>query len=180
MLTTCGHEIDASSGANNDDVANDLMTAFGDNIMPQLNANYELQGVTCYIGQDAPSSLIATSSLPAVAGSKGTDAVPQNTAYLVRKRTDLAGRRGRGRMYIPSVIDTEVDDQGRLTTASQLSWTTSLDNWMADLTTAVGARLYPPVVLHRSEGIGVEPLPTPVQSFVIDPVVATQRRRLRP
>jgi len=43
-----------------------------------------------------------------------------------------------------------------------------------------GTSAYPPVVLHRSEGAGVEPAPTPILSFQAESKIATQRRRLRP
>jgi hypothetical protein len=36
------------------------------------------------------------------------------------------------------------------------------------------------VVLHRTEGIGDEPPPTPVLSFLVENKVATQRKRMRP
>jgi hypothetical protein len=179
MVTTCGHEIDTASGANNDDAADDLMSAFALAFRANLSSAYSITGCTVYIGNDGPT-IIGTSTAAPVAGQVGVNPYPPNTAFLLRKRTDLAGRRGRGRMYIPGVVEATATANGLLTTVETAQWQTLADDYMDRLTTAVGARLYPPVVLHRSEGIGVEPPPTPILSFVAEQRLATQRRRLRP
>lgn len=180
MVTTCGHEIDGPSGANGADSPNDLFTAFANEVVPMLPSVYTLVAVDTYVGQDGSGPLVYTSSNAAVAGSNGANAVPQNTSFLIRKRTDLAGRRGRGRMYIPGVMEPDVDPAGNLSVAAVSAMQDQVDAWFDFLTAGVGARLYPPVVLHRTEGIGPEPLPTPVTRFVCEQRVATQRRRLRP
>jgi hypothetical protein len=180
MVTTLGVELDTGSGANVDDIANDMFTAFNVNIMPMLPTTYWLEFVTAYVGQDGPGPLIVESTSARDNGGASGEAVPPNTAWLVRKRTDLAGRRGRGRMYIPGVLEGSVDRVGVVGDTAQGNWQAALDSFYEDLTSAVGARYYPPVVLHRSEGAGVEPAPTPITTLVIDSKVATQRRRLRP
>lgn len=180
IVVTCGHEIDGPSGANSDDAANDLMTSFGANVVTAFMSNdYTLEFVAAYIGQDGPT-LVTISDVSPIPGTSSDAVVPQNTAYLVRKRTDLGGRRGRGRFYLPGVSEAGVDAVGALGTAHRDALQTAVDDWYDFLTAGVGARLYPPVVLHRSEGIGTEPAPTPITSFVVESKVATQRRRLRP
>lgn len=180
IVVTCGHEIDSGSGASGAQSADDLFLAFASNLMPSMSNEYTLEAVTSYVGQDGGPPLVVGSSASAVVGGSADLVLPQNCAYLVRKRTDAAGRRGRGRMYIPGVDESNVDERGNILPAHVAAWQTAFNNWLDDLTTAVGARLYPPVVLHRSEGIGVEPPPTPVTSFVVESIIATQRRRLRP
>jgi len=180
MITTCGHELDSASGANVDDAANDLFAAFSTTIMDNVNAGYRLEYVACYIGQDAADPLVTISDATPVEGAATGAPLPPNCAQLIRKRTDLGGRRGRGRMYIPGLEEGVVDGVGNITTPAQAIFQADADEWMDKLTTAIGARLYPPVVLHRSEGIGAEPPPTPIVSFVVERKIATQRRRLRP
>lgn len=177
MLTTLGVEL--GTGATEATVADDMFLSFANNIMPELSSALELQGVTAYVGNDGPP-LVRVSTEQAVQGGNSAGTVPQNTAYLIRKRTDLAGRRGRGRMYWPGVPEANVDHLGNISPLSLTAWETILDDWHEELTMGQGFRLYPPVVLHRSEGIGTEPPPTPVQRFVMDPRAATQRRRMRP
>lgn len=180
MVVTCGHEIDGPSGANSDDAANDLFTSFALEVFaPRMSNDYTLEYVTVYIGQDGPTLVNISDETP-VAGTIASDTVPQNTATLVRKRTDLGGRRGRGRLYLPGVPETEVNAVGTLTPAYVSAHQAAFDDWHTYLTAGVGARLYPPVILHRSEGIGTEPPPTPIARFAVESRVATQRRRLRP
>lgn len=180
MVTTCGHELDGASGANAEDAADDLFGAFAANIMEGfVGSPVSLVAVDVYIGSDGPN-VVNSSTEPPYPGGGSATLVPQNTAFLVRKRTDLGGRRGRGRMYIPGVAESTVDNVGDLADATVTGLQVSLDNWYAALTSAVGARYYPPVVLHRSEGAGIEPAPTPITRFVMEKRVATQRRRLRP
>lgn len=180
MVVTCGHELDSASGANADDAANDLFIAFKNELIPAFfNAEYSLDNVTVYLGQDGPT-LVNISDQPAEVGGGSFNVQPPNVAYLIRKRTDLGGRRGRGRFYMPCVSESTVDAVGNVSTTAQTNIQTALDDWMTALTDTIGSRLYPPVVLHRSEGIGTEPPPTPITRFTIDSKVATQRRRLRP
>lgn len=180
MVVTLGHEIDSASGANLDDAANDLFTAFATTVFVSgMASGYRLDGVTVYGGNDGPS-IVRTSTNTPVTGAGSAAVLPPNCAVLVRKRTDLAGRRGRGRLYMPGPPESGVDQVGNLAgaevTANQNRWSAFYDY----LTSLQGGRLYPPVVLHRSEGAGVEPPPTPVTQFTVDPKIATQRRRLRP
>lgn len=180
MLTTCGHEIDSASGANAEDIANDLANAWIANIVPGYSGPTTFVGCDVYVGQDGPDPLVVTSSVAAVAGPNSNALAPQNCAVLVRKRTDAAGRRGRGRMYIPEVPESSVNDVGTLDSGFVAAVNSRFDAWRDFLVGGVGARLYPPVVLHRSEGIGEEPPPTPITAFVCETRIATQRRRLRP
>lgn len=180
MVTTCGHEIDSSSGASGADSADDLFNSFGANILPGLTDQLYLDHVTTYVGQDGAPPLIYESSQARVQGGATSVGLPQNNAYLVRKRTDLSGRRGRGRFYVPGVVEGGVDHLGNLSGPLQTDRQTEWTAWYDDLTALVAGRLYPPVVLHRSEGIGEEPLPTPITQFIVDGRIATQRRRLRP
>lgn len=180
IIVTCGHEIDGTSGATGEEAANDLFSSFSTNIVtPLMSDEYTLEYVATYIGQDGPTLVNLSDETP-VTGTVTASIVPQNTAYLIRKRTDLGGRRGRGRMYLPGVLENDVDSVGGLSTTITVPLQAGFDAWYDDLTAMVGGRLYPPVVLHRSEGIGAEPPPTPVTRFVVENKVATQRRRLRP
>lgn len=180
MVVTCGHEIDSASGATGEDAPNDLFGAFATNILPvSFGAHYTLDSVVCYVGQDGPTTVEISTATPDT-GIGAATTLPPNSAYLVRKRTDLGGRRGRGRMYLPCVAEGAVDNVGNVSSGTVAAIQTALDEWHEHLTALVGGRLYPPVVLHRSEGIGTEPAPTPVTRFTIDSKIATQRRRLRP
>jgi hypothetical protein len=108
----------------------------------------------------------------------GTDPVmPQNNAYLIHKRTATGGRSGRGRMFQPGVGEGAVNTIGQLTGAIQTALNTSYADLLADL--AAAASIIGMVVLHDSLGAGALLPPYAVTSLIADPVISTQRRRLR-
>lgn len=115
-----------------------------------------------------------------VAGVGGANILPPNCALLVRKRTSVAGRRNRGRMYFPmlSVVETAVDQVGALAADSQVDLQTRLNT----LYNALDSAGLSPVILHSDTPGQVTPVPAPtaIAEFVIQPRIATQRRRLRP
>jgi hypothetical protein len=181
MVITCGHRFSDLS----DPVvtANFLHTQFAEDIVPTMMNSYTFTGVTIYIGDDPNPPAVEVSSLANVVGGVASDPEPPNTAAIIRKRTDLAGRRGRGRMYVPGWVNATATTANGLTTAGELTRLQNAANaWYADLIAAGsgGESSGFPYVLHRSEGEGPEPAPTPITSFQVDQRQATQRRRLRP
>lgn len=179
MVVTCGHDLSFWAG-DFQSAVNRLHTDFGANIMPMLINDYSLTGVTLYVGSDPPPYAVYTSTNATVTGPGSAEGLPQNCALLIRKRTDLAGKRGRGRLYLPGIEEGLVTSAGVVSPAAVASFQTQVDAWYTDLTTTGGGfEPNPPVVLHRSEGIGAEPAPTPITVFVVDGVIATQRQRLR-
>lgn len=141
-----------------------------------LSANYRWNGLTAYVGQDGgpPVTMYSSNGVGNFAGAY--DSFPPNSAFLVHKRTDLAGRRNRGRMYIPGIGQNQVDDQGNVLAAQITSANTVLAQWMGTLFS--GGVFDGPVILHAT-GISPTPPPTPITSITLDPRIASQRRRLR-
>lgn len=179
MVVTMGHDLGFWAG-DFQGAADRLHVDFGANVMPALTNDYTFTGVTLYVGQDPPPPLVVTSTQADVAGAGSAAGLPQNCAMLWRKRTDLAGRRGRGRIYLPGLEEGLVNEAGIITSVALASFQAQADAWYEDLTTTgPGFEPNPPVVLHRSEGAGVEPAPTPITLFEVDELIATQRGRLR-
>lgn len=121
-----------------------------------------------------PTTTGASAEWPSgMAGSLPGDPAPPNTTYLVRKNTASGGRAGRGRMYLPGCTDPDVLQGGTLDPARRGGLQTAMNDFFDQLNTdSLG-----PVLLHGE----TSPLttPTPIDSFTVDSVVATQRRRLR-
>lgn len=103
-------------------------------------------------------------------GTANSPMAPPNTAWLIRKRTALGGRANRGRCYIPGVLEQQVNEGGQVLSPTLADLQTAANDWLAGLTTLE----MPMVILHTSSSD-----PTEVSSLVADPLVATQRRRLR-
>ena len=83
-------------------------------------------------------------------------------------------------MYIPGVPAGGVSGGGTVSSGQLSGAQTAAEDWYDSLTDGVVGSPTPPVILHRSEGFGEEPPPTPVVTLTVDPSIATQRRRLRP
>jgi hypothetical protein len=179
MITTLGVN---TSGVGGDfqNAANVLHERFAQRFMPSVTSQYTLQACFLYVGQDGGAPVVYESTGPDQAGGDNVAPLPQNSAWLVRKRTTLGGRRGRGRMYVPGIGEGTVDHLGVITTAARQGFQDNLNLFWQDLAGAAAAVPLPPVLLHRSEGIGLEPVPTPILQFILDLRIATQRRRMRP
>lgn len=173
MVVTIGRNLSTYGGIDQADV--DTMAGYFTTASPasSLYSVYRYEGMTLYQGQDGAPPVVWESS-PSVAfqGTAAGETLPQNCAYLVRKRTALGGRRGRGRMYVPPFWFSEatVDSRGYLTSAAVTAAQTRMNNWFS------GSGW---VILH-APGISATPDPTEIVSFVVQNQIATQRRRMRP
>lgn len=103
----------------------------------------------------------------------GAGIVPQNTAWLVHKRTGLAGRKGRGRMFFPGVDEASVDNVGVVSSSVVAAWNTALEAWRQEWLGTTPPT--PMVLLHTDPAL----TPSVVGALQLDSRVATQRRRLR-
>lgn len=112
-------------------------------------------------------------------GTGAWESCPTNTAVLVQKRTGVAGRNQRGRMYIPPTVVSEanVDTVGVIASTPLGVMQTAWDAFW----TALVADDFPPQLLHGGTKANPThaPAPTPIIQFLVEPMVATQRRRLR-
>jgi hypothetical protein len=144
-----------------------------------IDSDVTIGPTTLRVGQDGGDPLTVEGSLQAT-GTNVSGMLPPNCALLIKKQTNLGGRRGRGRCYFPWVADEgSVNESGAVNTGSVATYTGAANDWLTMM--AAGDSIYDPtpmVLLHDSSGAGVEPAPTPVVSMVCDALIATQRRRL--
>lgn len=170
----------------------DLYNAFRDKIMTSLCSTVQLYAAVARVRQDGGDDLLVEYR-PATQtpGSSAATAMPQNVAYIVRKTTARAGRRGRGRMYLPGVPEANVDQAGAVAGATITFINTELsgfltavidtqdlllfhDNASSSTTSVVG----PTRTVTTTQG-AAGPSPDVITGLSIDPRVGTQRRRLR-
>lgn len=157
---------------------NGLFSIWDNVVTSTMSSDITFAQVLCYVGQDGGPPAVYVSTNTPTTGGQATTMLPSNCATLVRKRTDSAGRRGRGRLYLPGVAKPDVDDLGIIAPAALTQYQNAMDDFLdsiPDVPGVTGA-----VILHRSEGIGPEPVPTPITRLVVANKIATQRRRLRP
>lgn len=112
---------------------------------------------------------IRSSSYDVAGPASGAAATPQ-VSYLIRKNTALAGRKNRGRLYLPGVMEVAVDSAGKVDSG----YVTDITAAFTSFQTHCAAKSMTPVILHNS----LES-PTGITSWACETVCATQRRRLR-
>lgn len=117
-------------------------------------------------GDDGPFGEIATSH----PGQSSGDMCPQNTALLLKKVTNLGGRKGAGRMYWPGILASDVTDSGSIGSTAKSAWQISFNAFIDELDGDACTM----VLLH-----GDDTTPSPVIALNPQDKVATQRRRLR-
>lgn len=161
-------------------LATSLSGLFISNVIPNVSSLITLIGTeVIYQGDPPPAPPVvgAVASTTAGGNTGATPLVPQNTAFLIHKRTSLGGRKGRGRCYLPGVAEGQVDNVGVVASATVGSFNTALAAWRTAIVSSsdfVGM-----VVLHDDASLTPLPAPTLVTSINMDTRVATQRRRLR-
>lgn len=110
-------------------------------------------------------------------GVSTADAYAPNCSLLVKKNTNQGGRRGQGRMFLPSLPENVVGPGGVVegTTVS------TINGRFATFHTNMINDSYTPVLLHRHDpDLGQSPVaPTAIQNWTVQSILATQRRRLR-
>lgn len=162
-------------------VATLLNTAFAaaGSLKACFDTNVTLVNTRVSLGTDGAEDLVGIAGT-AVLGTESMTSLPSNIAVLVHKRTTRGGRRGRGRFYLPwSLGTTDFGEDNTINTADRTRLQTALDTWFSAVNTGVG----PLVVLHRPSAPEVDVPTTPgppsvITALAVDPVVATQRRRI--
>jgi hypothetical protein len=104
----------------------------------------------------------------------GTSHTPTtaNTAFLVKKLTSSPGRRNRGRFFLPGVSEQDVDAIGNVVPSKITELQGNLDDFYAG---CVAAHFNPELFHNTPPGA----LSTSVTRFLLEPLAATQRRRMR-
>ena len=134
------------------------------------------------VGQDGGEALVISGTDTFTGNRSGSSALNGGQAVLVHKRTSRGGRRGRGRMYIPwMTADTLVNEIGVLDSTERAALQTAVETWAADVLETPKFTDF--VVLHSpsapdTENPTVPGEPNVITSWVVDPIVGTQRRRL--
>lgn len=172
MVVTLGVDMDEFAGdgaAAVDALALRFRTAY-----PAANIllGYTFVGVTLYVGQDGGPPTVFENVTPVV-GTNAGPALPPNCAFLVQKRSASAGRRNRGRMFMPAGVgvgEDSVPATGVMLEAQRIVLQTRVNAW-TDPTDHV--------IFHDSETVGAG-APVPITLFVLQARLATVRRRLRP
>lgn len=129
--------------------------------------------------EDGPSAEFSDPTNGTLTGSSTSPAI----SALIKKGTALGGKKHRGRLYLPSMREADVNESGLITSGQVDELQNVFNGWRAQLE----GDDYLLVLLHAYLlDDNDEPLPENQQtepdtitSLTVDPVVATQRRRQR-
>jgi len=114
----------------------------------------------------------ATTENVNAAGTDPGSALPPNASMCVTLRTALNSGRGRGRVYTPPQVEAVVDDFGTILLGRR---TDAIDKF-GELITALAALGGGTALAVASR---MDLVSRPVTNVTVDPVIDTQRRRLR-
>jgi hypothetical protein len=172
-MTGCGIKTNASTELG---IAQTLGTTFISRLSAFGPSTLTLQEVYVRLGADVGTGVSYTEPYAATGASSSAGASP-GVAYLIRHQTGLGGRRGRGRWYLPGVIEPQVDQGGVVLPTFVASVNTALTGMLGDLSTAG----IPLAVGHRYPEFFTGPklVPNVITTSFLDSKVASQRKRQR-
>lgn len=159
--------------ADADDFAGTIALAWGVNMAPETSTALTLDSI--YWATATQSGVVPVNQ----SGTEAFDDVPPNCAVLTTYTTGFKGPRARGRSYWPGLAsDTTTDDSGVIASGRIVQLEGAFAGFWNTTTASTNQ-----VILQRDEpGQQSPPLDPPpqVNARVIQPLLATQRRRLRP
>lgn len=164
-----GYSCDGDPGQIGADAASDWLAAV---YKLQITAGSFWRGVKLTVGNDGPPTEYVSSS-SAGAGTPTGDTEQLTVQGLIHKSTGFAGRKYRGRMYIPDILDSQCDSVGNLNSSALAKLQAIADAWM-DLGSS-DAQFLLPQILHAN-GLTA---PTEVLAMTVEGKIATQRRRYK-
>lgn len=170
-VITLGLDQSASTATDQQDLQA-VFDGFEATVMTRMPSAAELTSVTA-IAQSI-GGVQSLEVLGPITGVLTGQLLPANTAWLIQKLTGFAGKKNRGRMFLPAVpaVTPQSINPNLVDTAQLALMQTKWDDFRTAL---ISADLLP-VILHQQ---GVADPPRPVTSFVVAPRFATQRGRMR-
>lgn len=114
---------------------------------------------------------------PAILGTRGTVSEAANATSTISLRTGLAGRAYRGRIYIPGLSETDVQQNDQLSSALTALLATAAFQLLVAGTPGLSSF---PGVFHRPLPVSkpLDNLITAFTGYVIENIVDSQRKRL--
>jgi hypothetical protein len=153
------------------EIAEACFLSYSGNMMDQHATAITL--VSCLVKEGPNNTGASAEFTGATAGTVTGDTELPQGAVLVRKNTALGGHAGSGRNYLPGFNENLFSSNGQAAGPDVAGIQGAWDDFIASLLVSELV----PVLLH-SEGSPIT-TPTPITSFSVQALAATQRRRLR-
>lgn len=177
-VVTCGWQLDATTSFLQGQ-ADALIDALGAAMVGQTHTTFTYRGGRLIV--NSGGVLRAFDVVTSRAGTVTGEPAMMNTAVLIRKVTELFGRRHQGRMFMPGVAENHVQDGRNLPAANLTAYQNAINSWATNSTAVAGVG--EPFILHSEGGVNEPPIgttpPSLITRFAVQALLATQRRRLR-
>lgn len=187
-------EIDVSAGGRDDcvkDFTSHIAGHWQDAMLQQLSPDVTFTGGT-YLDLDSADGISGTfapaAGHPTTGGLTGTSMTSPQVAYLIHKVAGASRSARNGRMYVPGVAENQIDVSGRVAPSFISTYETHLHDLLVNISgeagtpTASYSAAMRVVHVHKPDkddpGTWTWSSST-VDALRVDPVCATQRRRLR-
>jgi hypothetical protein len=154
------------------DLAQDISDAWDARIMPQLSSAISHTSTLLKKGPNDTGAFVEVPGGGAGAGA-ATGVTPQ-VCHLISKITNHGGRSGRGRMYLPGLLEGNVDAAGIINPTTVANVSAAFALLLSDLETTLTS---PMVLLHGETSPATGPYI--VENMICQSKVATQTDRLR-
>jgi hypothetical protein len=134
-------------------IATELAGVFGPSYLDVLSANASFVGVGVQRIIPTPPDLEATSVAGAGPGNVAGDLLPPAVACVGKLKTDSAGRRYRGRKYIPFASEASNDANGHPGAGFLGDIAAVMSQWSQGHTVAFGGNsaILTPILFHRDD-----------------------------
>lgn len=173
-----------------EDVVLDFANNWQDEMLDMVCSNVQLLGFDwrSLDPSDSTVGFLAPDTAKPVTGLVAENSMPPNVAYLVKKNTENRPRGRRdGRSFLPGVSEERVGADGVIAGPSVLAFQADLNdfyNGISDTSGSAAGDRYPCVLqttpASRAPGsASVTIASRRVTSLTLDPIVSTQRDRLR-
>lgn len=164
----------AGTGASDARLATDFDAVIAAAMKNLLNVSARYDGVQVTIVNRLPLPVSQTGNVNAGLGTRGINSLPRQAAGILSIRTDIAGPRGRGRLYLPFPSGVDNTDPGRplgayITNAELLG-----ADMLAFASTGVGANT---ANLQWVVWSKVHAAMIPVVNYIVPPFWATMKKR---
>jgi hypothetical protein len=154
------------------DIATNVAGDIVNFLLLATSVEYTCQQVDAQIIDPPPRTFVATYQVGS-AGSKAGGSAPSSVAVVLRKRTQFAGRKFRGRWYFPGIPTSDIQ-LSQISGGATIDWN-KLGTALLQGIGAIGQIPATPVLYAPRKGYA--PQPQPLTAVVLDQVLRNQRRR---
>jgi hypothetical protein len=172
---TCGFR---TGSTNVQECSDKAFDSWATNIMPAANNQLYLYSTRTQLMVSGAIQVWESFRSGFVNGAQTGQCLPSATAVLVQKHSGLAGRKNRGRMFMPGISASDVasgGDPNSLSATRLVTWQNAFTALYTDMIDSSPGPQLNPIILHPTGAI----FGTAVQSFNVQARFGSQRGRNR-